>query len=375
MTKVLFVVHGMGDNLPGWSKPVVDRLDAALAQYDAFDSEPQAFRKRVMVEELCYDPVFDKAIEPWGRDRARLEQWSRDHGIKLDHTLTRLGMGQLPHETASFIWETLLDPVLYRGSPLIRDRVREVVSRQFIDKWGAHRAQADSSADLEVSVLCHSQGTIVMSDVLAMIGEARMPEFVPYSADLVSLKCLMTLANVSRLGPPALIDIDSTKSCVRPFSAPKWKSKRTNYIERMLNVRHRYDPFCFLQRFAPSQDWGDDYQLIDDVAHVHQANTHGCTHYLAHPAVHIPLFRALLGDEVIDESEEQKALAEFPDTLPPHCETAVEALRVRLQALGAGGLDDLRGLDELITKGTEFFDAVKEAADACKDLVEGLADD
>ncbi|MGH7714265.1 MAG: hypothetical protein ACREOG_23510, partial [Gemmatimonadaceae bacterium] len=108
MATLLFVVHGMGDNLPGWSTSLIDFLDIALSQYPKFDGVDKPLRENVKIEEICYDPVFDKTIEPWGRDRARLDQWARDNGITLDDTLTKLAVGQLPHATAGFVWETLL---------------------------------------------------------------------------------------------------------------------------------------------------------------------------------------------------------------------------------------------------------------------------
>ncbi len=375
MAKLLFVVHGMGDNLPGWSKDLVDFLDVALSQYPPFDAEEHPFRERVKIEEICYDPVFDKTIEPWGREREKLDKWARDNGIKLDDTLTELGVGQLPQATTGFVWETLLDPVLYRGSPIVHDRVREVVIKQFLEAWDKHLRSTPGTAQLDVSILCHSQGTIVMSDVLAIVGEARLPEFVPFSAEKRSIECLMTLANVSRLGPTPLIDIDSLTTCVRPQTALPWSPNKKNYLRRFINARHKLDPFCFFQRFTAPASWGNRYRLIDDVDHIHQANTHGYTHYLANPRVHIPFFRAVLDADAISPAKEQAAIAAFPPILPPDCAAAIATLRKQLAVIRDGPFQASKGLDEWVTKGISFFKAVKEAVDACSSLVEGLADD
>ena len=126
MSKVLVLVHGMGDHLPGWSVDVADKLDALLAQYPPFDQEDRPFRNRVAIEEICYDAVFDRFIQTWGREGTRLSQFATDHGIALNGTLTQIIAGQLPQDVSNFVWETLLDPVLYRGSSLVRDRVREI---------------------------------------------------------------------------------------------------------------------------------------------------------------------------------------------------------------------------------------------------------
>lgn len=375
MPNVLFIVHGMGDNLPGWSATIADFLDSALGAYAPYASERQPFRERVVVEEICYDPVFDKVIEPWGRSRHELTQWASANAVSLDGTLAALGTGALPASTEGFVWETLLDPVLYRGSPIVRDRVRETVIRQLLTAWDKHLTHHRPDDPVKVSVLCHSQGTMVMHDALAMIGEARLPEFVPYSAEKRSIECLMTLANVTRLGPSALIDLDSRASCVRPFSAPAWAPGRKNYLRRLLNARHAYDPFCFWQRFDPPTDWGTSYALVDDLQHVHQANTHGYTHYLAHPRVHVALFRALLGKTAITDAQLAKAIADLDPILPPQCEQAVGDLKTRLAGLRALTMSGAGSLDEWIARGREFHDSVTGAAHACSDLVEGLADD
>ena len=162
MPKVLFVVHGMGDHLPGWSAELVDQLDRTLAAYPKFAGETRPLRDRVSVEEITYDAVFDKMVEPWGRQRSALEQFARDHALSLDDALTALAVSQLPTDVSDFVWETLLDPVLYRGSPIVRDNVRQSVTRQFLAAWDRHLTSNPGSAQVDVSILCHSQGTIVM---------------------------------------------------------------------------------------------------------------------------------------------------------------------------------------------------------------------
>ena len=372
MPKVLFVVHGMGDNLPGWSTGLVNHLDQTLAEYPKFASEERPFRDRVVVEEITYDAVFDKMVEPWGRQRAALEQFAHDHGLNLDDTLTALTIGQLPTDVSDFVWETLLDPVLYRGSSLMHDNVRQSVTLQFLNAWDKHLTSNPTASQLDVSVMCHSQGTIVMSDVLAQIGEGRRPEFVPFSAAKQSLDTFITLANVSRLGPPDLIDIDSRTTCVRPQTAPAWKSGRNNYFRRFINARHEFDPFCLWQPFEPKTDWGNRYVNVPDVKHVHQANTHGYLHYLANPRVHVPIFRALIGSTAISKSEEQDAIDKFPDIKPEACGTAIAALRTALSGIATGGFREARALDELIVKGIAAYMAAKAALEACPALLGGF---
>ena len=372
MPKVLFVVHGMGDCLPGWSAKLVDLLDRTLAQYPRFATEARPFRDRVAVEEITYDAAFDKMVEPWGRQRAALEQFARDHALALDDTLTALAVGQLPTDVRNFVWETLLDPVLYRGSSLVRDNVRRSVIGQFLTAWERHLTHNHGAGQVEVSVLCHSLGTIVMSDVLAHVGEGRRREYLPFSAANRSLKTLVTLANVSRLGPARLIDVDSRATCVRPDTAPAWKAGKANYLQRLINVRHELDPFCLWQRFAPRSDWGTRYVDVAGVRHVHQADTHGFLHYLVNPRVHVPFFRSLLGDGAITRPEERAAVDAFPDVKPEACAAAVEALRDSLTALGEISIREPRALDDFVVYGIAAYRAMRTARDACHPLAEGL---
>jgi len=372
MPKVLFLVHGMGDNIPGWSTDVLDQLDATLATYPRFAGQPRPFRDQVVVEEINYDAVFDKTIEPWGRDRAELEQFAQENRISLDNALTTLSLGQLPEDVSDFVWETLLDPVLYRGSPIVHDNVRQSVTRQFLTAWDKHLTHNATADQVDVSILCHSQGTIVMSDVLAQVGEARHREFLPFSSAKRSISTFMTLANVSRLGPPDLIDIDSRTSCVRPDSAPPFAAGSRNYCRRFINVRHEFDPFCLWQRFEPTMSWGDGYVDVPGVRHVHHANTHGFRHYLLNPRVHIPLFRALLGRDSISPSEENDAIQNFPDIRPTACTAAIETLRMALRDLARGDFSDVRALDDLILKGMSVYQAAKAALESCPELVGGF---
>jgi hypothetical protein len=211
-----------------------------------------------------------------------------------------------------------------------------------------------------------------MSDVLAQIGEGRRPEYVPFSAAKRSLDTFVTLANVSRLGLPSLIDIDSRTTCVRPDTAPPWKSGRLNYLRRFINVRHEFDPFCLWQRFEPTSDWGNRYVNVEKVRHVHQANTHGYLHYLANPRVHVPFYRAVLGASAISKSDELDAVDKFPDIRPAACSAAIDALRTALDALANAPFFEARALDELMTKGIAVYRAAKDALEACPELLGGF---
>lgn len=367
MPKVMFVVHGMGDNLPTWSRPIVTLLDELLAQYAGFGGSNTPFTDRVHVEELTYDAVFDKHIENWGQHADKLEQFSRETGIRLNRTLTLLGGGTLSHDANAFFWETLLDPILYRASSIVRDQVRALVIAQLLEKWNWYLKNNLGAEPVEVSILCHSQGTIVMSDVLAIVGENRSGETGGFKAGTQSIHLMFAVANVSQLGPRPLVDIDSLTTVVRPTTAPKAKPPTRNYVSNFVNVRHKFDPFCWWQRFDPS-GWNAGYKLIEDLDHFHFAFPHAFTHYLRHPRVHIELFRQLFGVAAISSDVEALALEKFQQVLPPGtCGRAISELRdslLQLRSLTPAS----DSLDDFLVNGLAVYEAARRAMSRCRDL-------
>jgi hypothetical protein len=371
MSHVLFIVHGMGDHLPTWSHEHVALLNELLSGYAVAKGSTTPFTDRVNVEEITYDAVFDHHVLAWGQRVEALAQFGKEHGIALPRTLTLLSGHSLSVDAKQFVWETLLDPVLYRGARVVRNDVRAIVAAQVLEKWDWYLSRPNrGTAPVNVSFLCHSLGTIVTSDVLAHIGEARDKASKPFSAAKQSIHVLCTLANVTQLGPPGLIDIDSTRTVVRPTSAPKVKGFPRNYLSHYVNARNEYDPFCWWQRFAPT-GWGAGYVDVD-VDHLRVAFPHDYLHYLRHPKVHIAFFRALFGSRSITVAEETAAVNAFKRVaLPTACDSAVTTLEHELKALAKAGSTaggTASGLDEVVANAVRAYEAAKAAVDACSQL-------
>src|SRR5262249_36953451 len=139
------------------------------------------------------------------------------------------------------------------------------------------------------------------------------------------------------------------------------------YCQFFVNVWHRWDPFVLCGPFRPTT-WGDGYFPVGPLEHFHQANVHGFTHYLDHPAVHIPIINGTLGDRVIPSREQQDALARYPQIGSPECAAQIQTLQDTAKEFSNVG-DDLEGL---ATKGAEFYAAAKRAAEACRGLASNL---
>jgi hypothetical protein len=367
MSHVLFIVHGMGDHLPTWSHEHVALLDQLLSGYAVAKGSSTPFTDRVNVEEITYDALFDHHVLAWGQRVEALAQFGKEHGIALPRTLTLLSGSTLAVDAKKFVWETLLDPVLYRGARVVRNDVRAIVCGQVLEKWDWYLSQPRRGvAPVNVSFLCHSLGTIVTSDVLAHIGEGRDKASKPFSAAKQSIHLLCTLANVTQLGPPGLIDIDSLKSVVRPTSAPKVKGFPRNYLSHYVNARNEYDPFCWWQRFAPT-GWGAGYTEVD-VDHLRVAFPHDYLHYLRHPKVHIEFFRAMFGFKAITVAEEAAAVKAFKRVaLPGACGAAVSTLEMELAALAKAG-QSAGSLDDVVANAVRAYEAAKAAVAACAEL-------
>lgn len=371
MPRLLFLVHGMGRYQAGWSTEITDLLAEELAAYVG----PAAAADRMSgltVHELSYDSVFASYVDGWRRDRAALAEWSQKTGVALPGTLSTLARG-LPGDEEDFVWDVALDPVLYRGLKRVRDDAVSLVLERITTLWAEALDAPGRLEDVEVTILCHSQGTMVMSDALALLGSGQWSAHggLGFTAQERCVDTLVTLANVSQLAPSTFTPplMDSRASCVRPRTAPAWQSGMQNYVGRLIVARHALDPFVLWRAFEPPAAWGADARLLR-IDHVHQANTHGYTHYLKHPLVHVALFRALFGDpDVVSAAQEAQAIAAFPKFHPPECNAAIRALKTRLTALAA---QRPATLDELATNALAFYQAAKEARHACATLAFGL---
>ena len=136
------------------------------------------------------------------------------------------------------------------------------------------------------------------------------------------------------------------------------------YVNAYYNFRHALDPFPVVRSFAPV-GWGDNYVAEERCEKVLQFNVHGLAHYLDDPRVHVPMLRALIGDDAaVTESERTAAMAKYEAAQEPPCIGEVQTFRARVEkiiALARVGADP----EALVIAGTQFLAAAREASDAC----------
>lgn len=362
--RVMFVVHGMGTYPPGWSAPVVKKLDAAAGTYSAFRGGPP-FSARVKLVEITYDGVFTRLVDSWRASADELGAAAKNEGLALPDLLARLDSATLPADARNAFWTTFIDPVLYRGISTIRSEVRARVTEQLV----TNLTELGKQEAVQASVLCHGLGTMVVHDTLAILGSRPLPGGNDtFTSKKFRFENLFSLANASRLGP---CDLDPYDSCVRPGSAPlSGNGGASNYLTRMYSFRHRWDPFAIVQPFDPT-GWGSDYYGGPDqtLSAIRAANVHDVLHYLDHPAVHVPIINRAMGAFPISRQEMLDRIAQYPP-YPPACADAVTALKGRLEEL-LHAIQNPRNLDAIATAGLAFYGAVRAAEATCADLVQG----
>jgi hypothetical protein len=359
MSKLLILVHGMGSHSKGWSGSVRATLDRVAARYDAFSNGPP-FSARVRVAEVNYGSCFKELVDQWQAKASELERFAGGaQALPKVVGWLRRPLPQDDEAAKAFFWSTAIDPLLYRGFPLVRDRVRSLVMDQVVRCL--KEAMADGAA--EATVLAHSLGTAVTHDTLHALGSAAQQGNEVLSADRYQFSNLFMLADVCVLGPRGVRDVDPFTSVVRPVPAD---GSGRGYCQRFFNAWHRWDPFVLAGPFRPTT-WGDGYRPIGPLGHFRGANVHAYTHYLDHPAVHVPLINATLGFRAIPAQEEEQALAEYVQIGAPECGQQIQLLKDIAKEFEHAE-DDLQ---ELVIRTAEFYAAAKRSSEACRGLAAG----
>jgi hypothetical protein len=358
MSKLLFIVHGMGSNPPGWSDGVRDKLDEVASRYSAFRDGTARFSQRIRIVEIRYDGIFEEIVQDWKADADKLAEFSARSQRPMPKVVAWLKK-PLAADVKGFFWSTAIDPLLYRGFSLVRDRVRAAVTAQIVS--GLTKNMVGGTID--ASVLAHSLGTIVMHDSLHELGAAPFQGNESFTAKRWKFSNVFMLADVCCLGPKVLQDIDYASSIVRPVGD---HDADDCYCQFFLNVSHRWDPFVLAGPFTPST-WGDGYMPVGPLEHFKHANVHGFSHYLDHPSVHIPIINGTLGTPAITEKEMQDAIARYPSLGSGECSSQITKLKAKAKEMKKAGND----LEQLVIETSEFYALAKAAAEECRSLAGG----
>jgi hypothetical protein len=300
MVTRLFVVHGMGVHDAQWVDPVTELLTEIYDSYEVLSSVEQS--ERFTIHPIRYDDILSDLVAKWQADSNAISKLATD----VSATLAEALVGWLKTAGTGFQWTHAADVLLYRCFADVREAVQVTVARQIATVIN------DDLNDVQQcrwAVLAHSLGTSVAHDALHALWTSELDGNRFRPADLKA-NFVMMLANVSRV---LETNIDVLKSAVQPGRA----SNKTRGCLNFITVRHFLDPFTIPRMFDP-MDWPDAQTVKDGrfvslrLRHFRDTNIHGLTHYLQHPAVHVPLLRLLANDHgVISRAEAERALTNF----------------------------------------------------------------
>jgi hypothetical protein len=302
MTDTIFLVHGMGHHPGNWQADVEARIRADYARYARLSRIP--FDQRFSLVPVSYDGVFRRLVTDWQANANALGPVAAGLGA---HDVERLigwlkNAGQIDN---NFVWTHAADVLLYRFFYTVRQEIKTHVLNTIVPVIDALSGSANWS------IISHSLGTAVIHDALDMLWNATNEDgtatgFEPRHEQALLLAMVANVSRVLQTRPKAY------ESSVKPGAAGQSGRGCLNFI----TCRHKLDPFCIPKMFRPIQ-WPDAdaeargvYRYIE-VDHIHQVNVHGFDHYLAHPAVHIPIFRELTFRSAVTIDEEADALANF----------------------------------------------------------------
>ena len=269
-SQVVFLVHGIGDQKKGWSKPATKYLDDLCERYTSV-SDP--ISKQVKFVEVFYGDIFDKQLARWDEDVDT---------FKAEGVVPQAAdaMDWLDGITeGGFVWTHAGDVVLFL-SRITRNAVVAEVTAQLAAGIGA---ALKKDTNTEFSIVAHSLGTAVTMEAvqalatpIPMIGWELQPDFV--------FREIIMLSNTSRLLQRP--DLRASKECrILPRGV-----QPDGLCLLYRNVFHRRDPVSWVRKFGLLASLEQGYASVP-VEHYYARNIHGITHYLEHPAVHGALLR------------------------------------------------------------------------------------
>lgn len=343
---VIFLVHGMGDTVAGWSTSVQDLIQNKYKLYKI--SGKFKFNSTFTFKEINYNHVFESHIEKWKENADSITNVLQASGIdsELLKTLTDISGKTARKEFAS---THILDVILYRYMKGIKSQVISHISEQLVGKLN------ETSDVPDYSIISHSLGTAVMHDVMqANLTTDHYPLGTAHGVPEV----YMTLANVSRV----LQDSDTNvyTSAVRP----RLKSRKKPYgCNQFINVAHALDPFTRVRTFKPAWKKGAANELDNLKYNAYESliikgltsfNPHDFEHYLENPTTHVALFRNLLTAGAITKTEFNTQMAVHKQSTLGgqfnEVKTAVENIQ----------LDDDSSLNEAVQAWEQYQKKVKQ---------------
>ena len=336
---VLFLVHGMGNFKDDWSKNIQKLIKDQYKGYTGVDNAP--FDDLFEFKEINYNKFFEARRDAWKNKASEISELLEANGFS-NSAITKIMQFASAPTGDEFFRTHVLDVIMYRFLPQVAEQIRRSIQYQILETL--KKFPENESPDW--SVIAHSLGTSVMHDTLHAVFTHDVDDDLLSRSARLSVLCMV--ANVSRL---LWNDVDFFGTVVRPHPFPT-----KGICSRYINIRHTLDPFPRPKPFHPPASFWLDQQAKDDGAYknvripaeeVTNWNVHGFAHYIKNPRAHVPLFRSLLFDRVIQNQEFSKKLKEYRKTRLK-ADDRTKALN-ELKKLGKGKVEDWEDISEILT--------------------------
>jgi hypothetical protein len=293
----VFLVHGVGQHpSDSWADGWRSTLVGELRRYAPFKSlAPEAIEaEHVRFVPIGYDAVFEGFRQRWGdlaaalSDNAVIEQSDAHEAIEwvAENSTT-------DNSYAKFFWEKALDALLWAAFPLARGQAIASVAEQLTRGIG-EMLDENGSTD-GAHCIAHSLGTSVLHDALVSLTFAQDIHQAVFDPAHFRWQSISMVANTSRL-LRARKDLSSQADLAdyRPYGSILRPGLPRSITHLYLNFRHQVDPITWPKMFDPF-DWDKNFYSDTVLRHFSKVEqVHDFAHYVAHPSVHLALWRTIL---------------------------------------------------------------------------------
>ena len=302
----IFLIHGMGEFSPGWSKTYQDQLLTKWCLYPGLGGK-DAFSATFGFQEVTYSDSFSNLRAQWTNDRSvvtKLLSGGMSGGVNAD-ALRALDKLYSPLTANTFFATNVLDVLLYGFIETVRMEIIAEVANTI--------AQSLSKTPSPTySVIAHSLGTSVAHDALDVLYSMPIPYGNGLTAKLTTgdaqINTLLMIANVSRVleqkRPDSVNPWDVYQSVVKP--GPPNTGGICFYYYNALN---QFDPIPKPWPFTIDGTWPSSAVATSgalknlDATAVALQDIHALEFYLDNPEVHVPFFRSLTYPGAVSDTE------------------------------------------------------------------------
>ncbi|NQU38919.1 MAG: hypothetical protein HQ523_03115 [Lentisphaerae bacterium] len=326
---VLFMVHGMGKAKAGWTKEEggpIPILAKAMETYPALQQD--SFEDWFHPVEVRYDDAFEQYRKMWKESTEDLVKMLDPlaEADKIAKVIRDVAKSMEKPNSDDFLWTHVLDVVLYRFFPIIREDVERTVARAIVDGLNAA-----GGASRVWSVMGYSLGSSVTHNTLARLYTGGVPSKGDvYKGDALGKPHSITLiANVSRVLQRQ--DLHVFSDVVHPSQG--------GICRYYLSARHMFDPLTkpYPSRPSPTNPrFANPKRYLPLApASIYEINVHDLGHYLRDPEVHGAMFQTMIGKDFLTDDQLALAKSVYNGAVPDET-----AHRNKLEPIFASEVDD-----------------------------------